>query len=205
MAWKTIKALILLALVNIGIGLEVGDLCQLNGHKGKAPSYLPPSSRLELSLVQVVFQKLPTDDDTAEVAVVDKKLYILGGQLRWRTDKGSGTANYSAALYWLDLDSEFPVEDSISLSRRHRVPIIQLAIDNALAMESSNSQDEDTSNRNATHGALFSTRENLYVYGGVAGGASTNKLPAYNIATGTWSNVAVEGGELNRNSHVEAT
>lgn len=90
----------------------------------------------------------------------------------------------AATLNWLNVSSQFPVEENIpysSLTNKSIDPSMTTAYWNALNGQGS--------------GAMWNTNDTIYVFGGVQ--TPTNALSAYNVTTDRWQDVRVAGGDFN--------
>ena len=86
------------------------------------------------------------------------------------------------ALFYLDLDTSFPVEVLLSSDFLHNVSVL-----------ATTTPDIINQTKSIWAGALLATNSSLYVYGGV--GPNTSALAAYNAATSSWEQVTISGAD----------
>ncbi|KAI9701063.1 MAG: hypothetical protein M1836_001732 [Candelina mexicana] len=111
-------------------------------------------------------------------ALVGSRYYFQGGVY---TFQGGDTNAAEKQLYWLDLNTSFPVQGLISTNTLHSA---QAVGDNEYKGS-----------------GVFLTDVNqtaLSIFGGQGIGPNTmGSMPTYNISTNTWSAQSVSGGDLN--------
>lgn len=89
------------------------------------------------------------------------------------------------ALFFLDLDTSFPVEVLLSSDFLHNVSVLPTTTPDIINQTES-----------IWAGALFATNSSLYVYGGVDPNVvPTSALAAYNAATSSWEEVTISGAD----------
>ncbi|EOD49471.1 putative kelch repeat protein [Neofusicoccum parvum UCRNP2] len=123
------------------------------------------------------------------VAVVDDRLYFMGGDYHFDGD-AAGQTSSSDKLYYFDLggSANIEAESIISSSSLNQISV---PFDTTETLE------------NQTHsqgGALFYTLDSFYVFSGLGEGSTTenNILAQYNTSSNQWSSHNVSGGNFNK-------
>ncbi|GME64071.1 Kelch repeat protein [Neofusicoccum parvum] len=123
------------------------------------------------------------------VAVVDDRLYFMGGDYHFDGD-AAGQTSSSDKLYYFDLggSANIEAESIISSSSLNQISV---PFDTTETLE------------NQTHsqgGALFYTLDSFYVFSGLGEGSTTenNILAQYNTSSNQWSSHTVSGGNFNK-------
>ncbi|KAI9721738.1 MAG: hypothetical protein M1812_002073 [Candelaria pacifica] len=111
-------------------------------------------------------------------ALLGSRYYFQGG---FYTFQGGDTNAAEKQLYWLDLNTSFPVQGLISTNTLHST--------------------QATSDNQFKGSGAFLTNANqtaLSIFGGQGIGPNTmDSMPTYNLSTNIWSNPEVSGGNLN--------
>ncbi|KAI9831029.1 MAG: hypothetical protein M1819_005267 [Sarea resinae] len=122
-------------------------------------------------------------------AIVGSRLYFMGGNYTFVPAEESTSEPY---LYYLDLNTTFPVETFIPNGTLNTITVPMDLTPNIRAQ---------TANRG---GAFFTTPDSLYVFAGLddnssgnEGATSDDELAVYNTTTGKWSKATVAGGNYN--------
>ncbi len=120
---------------------------------------------------------IKTQDQVCSIACVDDL-------------RASNPYTSEPAIYWIGLDTKFPVEEPIPSDRLNSVTI-----------------PEDVTpfgvNQSLVAGPLFYTNDSIYVVAGM-GDAANNVLPVFDTTTEDWSAVTVEGGNFNTHNRLQS-
>ncbi|KAL2831845.1 hypothetical protein BJY01DRAFT_226384 [Aspergillus pseudoustus] len=124
-------------------------------------------------------------------AIVNNRLYFMGGNYSTEglaAEVGDEPGEPAANLYHLELDAQFPVEQSIPASALGRQPIHE---NETLAYNMAFTSTGVNRNR-----AIWTINGTVYVFGGDYRTPIT-RIAAYDTAVGRWEEVEVAGGAFN--------
>jgi hypothetical protein len=96
-----------------------------------------------------------------------------------------GTKKAGSTLYYMDLDSQFPVESTIPQSALH-----------TSAISSDINVAHQMTEYPGSNGAMWRTNDSMYFFGG-GFDTAIDTVSFYNVSSGKWKEVEVSGGKFN--------
>ncbi|KAJ5144651.1 hypothetical protein N7448_002043 [Penicillium atrosanguineum] len=155
---------------------------------------MTPWMSLTLGVLALSRQALCASGDICSIynvlaSIIDDRLYFIGGNYSTATYDGQ-VIKPSTNLYYLDLDSQFPVERTIPKSSLHTDAVTPRSTPAYNLAKGGNGD-----------GVIWTMNDTMYFFGGGFGDSDfangVDTISSYNASTGRWKNVQVNGGNFN--------